>query len=59
MYEGKQYRNIRALVGALNPVWITVMVRKDFLERSGHQILEDIFTSGDAVRWCCSPGGSK
>ena len=59
VYEGKRFENIRALVGALNPVWITAMVREEFIERTGKSTLEAILTGKDPVRVLMKPRGSS
>ena len=59
VYKGKQYRNIRALVGGLNSVWITAMAREEYIKNSGHASLEQILLSGDSVRVVMKPAGSS
>ena len=59
VYDGKRYENIRALVGALNPVWITAMVREEFIRKTGKETLEEILTGPDPVRVLMKPRGSS
>jgi TRAP transporter TAXI family solute receptor len=58
VYEGKQYRNIRSLVGGLNDVWFNALVRTEFMEKTGQKTLDDILTSGKPVRIIMKPKGS-
>lgn len=58
VYEGKQYRDMRSLVGGLNPVWFNAMVSKEFMEKTGQKNLEEILTSGKPVRISMKPKGS-
>lgn len=59
VYKGKNYRNIRALVGGLNSVWITAMAREKFIEKTGNASLEKILLSGQPVRVVMKPAGSS
>jgi len=59
VYKGKNYRNIRALVGGLNSVWITAMAREAYIKKSGNASLEQILLSGDSVRVVMKPAGSS
>ena len=59
VYDGKRHENIRALVGALNPVWITALAREEFIERTGKATLEEILTGSDPVRVIMKPRGSS
>ena len=58
VYNGTRHENIRAVVGALNPVWITAMVREEFIERTGKATLEEILTAPD-LRVLMKPRGSS
>ncbi len=58
VYAGKQYRNVRSLVGGLNPVWFNALVRQDFIDKTGQKTLEEILTSGKPVRIVMKPKGS-
>jgi TRAP-type uncharacterized transport system substrate-binding protein len=59
VYKGKQYQNIRALVGGLNSVWITAMVREAYIKETGNDTLEKILLSGKPVRVVMKPAGSS
>jgi TRAP transporter TAXI family solute receptor len=59
VYKGKQYRNIRALVGGLNSVWITAMSREAYIKQTGNDTLEKILLSGTPVRVVMKPAGSS
>lgn len=59
VYKGKQYQNIRALVGGLNSVWITAMVREAYIKETGNDTLEKIVLSGKPVRVVMKPAGSS
>lgn len=59
VYDGKRHENIRALVGALNPVWITAMAREEFIQRTGKSTLEEILSGSDPVRVIMKPRGSS
>jgi len=59
IYAGKRHENIRALVGGLNPVWMTAMVRNDFVSRTGKDTLETILAGPDPVRVVMKPRGSS
>jgi hypothetical protein len=58
VYEGKQYRNVRALAGGLNATWFNALVRADFLKKTGQKTLEEVLTSGKPVRIIMKPKGS-
>ncbi len=58
VYDGKQYRRIRSLVGGLNDVWFNALVRTEFMEKTGQKTLEEILTSGKPVRIIMKPKGS-
>jgi TRAP transporter TAXI family solute receptor len=57
-YHGVQHRRIRALVGGLNSVWMTVVAREDYLRGSGHQALEQMLRARPAPRIIMKPPGS-
>jgi len=59
VYKGKKYRDIRALVGGLNSVWITAMVREAYIKETGNDTLEKILLSGKPVRVVMKPAGSS
>jgi TRAP transporter TAXI family solute receptor len=59
LYGGKKATKIRALVGGLNPVFVGVMVRNDFIQRTGLDTLDKILDSGKPVRILMKPQGSN
>jgi uncharacterized protein len=59
LYKGQKAENIRALVGGLNPVFIGVMARNEFVKRTGLDTVDKIFTSGKPVRILMKPQGSN
>lgn len=60
VYKGKKHRNIRALVGGLNPVWIFGVMREDYIAQSGNDSLEKALFSKDyAPRIVMKPAGSS
>lgn len=58
-YSGVRHRNLRALVGGLNSVWVSAIVRKSFLKRTGQRTLEEILTGNTPVRIVMKPRGSS
>jgi TRAP transporter TAXI family solute receptor len=59
LYGGKKAANIRALVGGLNAVFLGVMVRNEFIQRTGLDTLDKIMTSGKPIRIVMKPQGSN
>jgi hypothetical protein len=59
LYGGKKATKIRALVGGLNPVYLGVMVRNDFIQRTGLDSLDKILDSGKPIRILMKPQGSN
>lgn len=59
VYKGKKYEDIRALVGGLNSVWITVMVREAYIQKTGNDTLEKILLGDKPVRIVMKPKGSS
>jgi TRAP transporter TAXI family solute receptor len=59
LYKGQKAENIRSLVGGLNPVFIGVMARNEFIKRTGLDTVDKIFTSGKPVRILMKPQGSN
>jgi len=57
-FHGVQHRRIRALVGGLNSVWMTVAAREEYLSRTGHDSLATILRSRPAPRIIMKPPGS-
>lgn len=59
LYAGKKATHIRALIGGLNPVYMAMMVRNDFIKKSGLDTMEKIFSSGKPLRIVMKPQGSN
>lgn len=57
-FHGVQHRRIRALVGGLNSVWMTVVAREQYIESSGHDTLEKMLRSTPGPRIIMKPPGS-
>lgn len=57
-YKGVQHRRIRALVGGLNSVWVTALVREQYVQQTGRATLEEILTAQPAPRIVMKPPGS-
>lgn len=58
IYHGKKATHIRALIGGLNSVYVTMMVRNDFIEKTGLDSMDKIFSSGKPLRIVMKPQGS-
>lgn len=54
----KKATHIRALIGGLNPVYLAMMVRNDFIKRTGLDTMDKIFSSGKPLRIVMKPQGS-
>lgn len=59
LYQGKKATHIRALIGGLNPVYMAMMVRNDFIKKTGLDTMDKIFTSGKPLRIVMKPQGSN
>jgi uncharacterized protein len=59
LYGGKKATRIRALVGGLNSVYIAMMVREDFIKRTGLDTMDKIFGSKQPLRIVMKPQGSN
>jgi TRAP transporter TAXI family solute receptor len=59
IYGGQKAENIRALVGGLNPVYVTALVTEDYVERTGNADLTSILTGAEPVRIVMKPAGSS
>ncbi len=57
-YHGDPHRRIRALVGGLNSVWVTVVVREEYVQKTGRGTLEAILSATPAPRIIMKPPGS-
>lgn len=56
-YE-REHRNLRALAGGLNRVWMAALVTEEYIARTGHRTLEDALRSERPVRVVMKPRGS-
>ena len=59
LYKGKKATHIRALIGGLNPVYMSMMVRNDFIKKTGLDTMDKIFTSGKPLHIVMKPHGSN
>jgi TRAP transporter TAXI family solute receptor len=59
LYAGKKATHIRALIGDLNPVYMSMMVRNDFINATGLDTMDKIFSSGKPLRIVMKPQGSN
>ena len=59
LYAGKKATRIRALIGGLNPVYMAMMVRNDFIKKTGLDTMDKIFSSGKPLRIVMKPQGSN
>lgn len=59
LYNGKKATHIRALIGGLNPVYMAMMVRNDFIKKTGLDTMDKIFQSGKPLRIMMKPPGSN
>ncbi len=57
-FHGVRHQRIRALVGGLNSVWMTVVAREEYIQRTGHQSLEQMLRSTPGPRIIMKPPGS-
>lgn len=59
LYNGQKAPRIRALIGGLNPVYMAMIVRNDFIKKTGLDTMDKIFTSGKPLRIVMKPQGSN
>ena len=52
-------RNLRALVGGLNSVWMTALLTEAYIQRTGNETLEQVLRSEEPVRLVMKPRGSS
>lgn len=57
-FHGVRHQRIRALVGGLNSVWMTVVAREQYIQRMGHDMLETLLRSTPGPRIIMKPPGS-
>ena len=59
LYGGQKATHIRALVGGLNSVYLSMMVRNDYIKKSGMDTMEKIMSSGKPLRIVMKPQASN
>ncbi len=59
LYGGQKATRIRALVGGLNSVYLSMMVRNDFIAKSGLDTMDKIMSSGKPLRIVMKPQSSN
>lgn len=59
LYGGKKATHIRALVGGLNSVYLSMMVRNDYIKKTGFDTMEKIMSSGKPLRIVMKPQASN
>lgn len=59
LYKGKKATHIRSLIGGLNPVYMAMIVKNDFIKKTGLDTMDKIFTSGKPLRIVMKPQGSN
>jgi hypothetical protein len=57
-YQGKQTKNIRALAGGLNKVFVAVIFREDFIKKTGLDSIEKIVAKKYPARFIMKTKGS-
>ena len=57
-YKGRKHENIRALVGGLNKVWLTVLMREEYIARTGNDTLKKALSDPAPLRVVMKPAGS-
>jgi TRAP transporter TAXI family solute receptor len=57
-FRGRKHPDLRALVGGLNSVWVTAMLREEYIAQTGRDTLEKALLSGDPPRIVMKPPGS-
>lgn len=57
-YHDRQCTRLRALVGGLNRVWLTPILTRSYIERTGHATLKDALLSSTPPRIVIKPEGS-
>ena len=54
----REHRNLRALVGGLNRVWMAAMLTEEYIERTGNDTLKQAILADDPPRIVMKPRGS-
>ncbi len=44
-YGGRRYANLRAVLGGVRPVWLTAMLHRAYIRRTGHRSVEQALTA--------------
>lgn len=57
-FQGKQVKNIRGLIGGLDVVYGIVILREDFIKKTGLDTIEKIVSKKHPARFICKPPGS-
>jgi TRAP transporter TAXI family solute receptor len=57
-FEGKAVKNVRGLVGGLDIVYGVMILREEFIKKTGLDSLEKIISKKHPVRFICKPPGS-
>lgn len=57
-YRNRRCPNIRAIAGGLNSVWMTAMLREDYIRDSGNDTLRKALTATPPARVVMKPEGS-
>jgi len=58
LYKGRQAKNIRVLASGLNKVYAFVILREDFIKKTGLDSLQKIADAKYPIRLVCKPEGS-
>lgn len=58
IYKGKQYPEIRSLLGGLNSVWLVAILTEDYIKRTANDTLEKALLSKNPPRVIMKPAGS-
>lgn len=58
MYEGKASKNLRSLAGGLNKVFVEVLIREEFIKKTGIDSLQKLADKKYPVRLILKPKGS-
>ncbi len=59
VYDGKKREGLRVLVGGLNAVPFSFIVRQDYIKRTGNDTMEKVLSSDQPVRFVMKPRGSS
>lgn len=59
VYKGRKHPDLRTLIGGLNRVPVSALVREDYVKRTGNDTLKKILAGDDPVRVVMKPKGSS